>query len=120
MRNVLYQLGGIDGIFFRECDFGVLGAFKQFTDQRVLGDTLTGGPCLGVKVPVHQKLTEAQERQGDVPPASSSASPSMPRMTELKKRARRLRKARVFWMLRVRCFSLCGVCAGTTDPAITV
>src|SRR5450759_2840113 len=34
----------------------------------MLGDTLRGGPCLGIKIPIHEQLAEAEQRKRNVPP----------------------------------------------------
>ena len=47
MRDVSFQLGRINRVFFGKRDIGVLRAFKQFAHQRVLGDTLAGGQVFG-------------------------------------------------------------------------
>ena len=33
-----------------------------------VGDALAGGPGLRVKIPIHQELSEAEERQRNLPP----------------------------------------------------
>jgi hypothetical protein len=51
----------VDGVFLCQTDIWVLYPFKQFADERVVGDTLGPVAPVWVEVSIHQELTEAQK-----------------------------------------------------------
>ena len=63
MWDVFLDVVRIDRVLLGQRDIRTFRAFEQFAYKRVLGNALARGPGLRVKIPIHQKLAKAEERE---------------------------------------------------------